>query len=105
MTHRQAEDDAEDCRRTIWFVVEGIHARDGQGGVRQSKQSSEKSFHRRITDDVSTPAAGGQRVFDRTDNVIRAMFYGWARTHGGREQKFHQSSAKARKLRAGLLRL
>ena len=36
------------CRRPLWFVIQGIHAGDDQGSVRQSRASvAEESFYRR----------------------------------------------------------
>ncbi len=70
---------AQGRRRPLRPVLQGIHAGDGQGRVRQSgrRQQPKNHFTVGINDDVSHTSLTVDHEFStEPDNVIRALFYG-----------------------------
>ena len=65
-------------RRALRFVLEGIHAGDGQGGVRQSRATvAEESFHGRHRRRCLAHEPRFRSDFSiEPDDVVRAQFFG-----------------------------
>ena len=96
--------------RPLRFVLEGIHAGDGQGGVRQSVRRRS----RRIISPSASTTTCTHTSLDVRPGVFHRVGQGRARAvlrprrgrHGRREQEFHQDHRRGNgQLRAGLLRL
>ena len=77
-----SSDCAGGCGRTLRALLQGIHAGNGQGGLRQSESGSARSprkdhFTIGIQDDVSHTSLSYNPEFStEPENVVRAMFYG-----------------------------
>jgi hypothetical protein len=66
-------------RRPLRPVVQGIHARHGQGGLRRAEEADKPKNHFTvgIMDDVThTSLAYDPHFITESDKVVRAMFYG-----------------------------
>ena len=75
---RRPHDDAADSRRPLRARVEGVHARDGQGGLRQPRRSRpETPLHRRHPRRRLAHEPGVRRRFrDGRRRRRRRIFYG-----------------------------
>ncbi len=77
--HEQGRERRARGRRPLWFVVQGIHAGDDQGSVRQSRATvAEKSFHGRHRGRSSphTSLDVDSNFSIEPDDVVRAQFFG-----------------------------
>ena len=75
---RPARSHAARDRRPLRTVLEGFHARHGEGGIRRiDKPAPRNSFTVGITDDVSGTSLDVDPTFMiEPDEVVRAVFYG-----------------------------
>ena len=96
-------------RRPLRIVLEGIHAGDGQSGLRQSRAAvAEKSFHHRHRRrSLAHEPRVRSEFLDRTGRCrARAVLRARLGRHGGREQGVDQNHRREHgSLRAGIFRL
>ena len=75
----QAQDDAEGCRRPLRAVLEGLHAGDGQGGLRQPGRAPSRRTISRWASRTTSPIPAWRAMPEfstESDKVVRALFYG-----------------------------
>ena len=96
-------------RRPLRPVVEGIHARDGQGRLRRAgKAPAEEPLHRRHQRrrHAHQPGLRPGLLHRRPEDVPRHVLRPGRGRHGGRQQELDQDHRRGhRQLRPGLLRL
>ena len=106
---RRAQDDAEDRRRALRPVVEGLQPGDGEGGVRRAEQARAAQrlhgrHHRRRLAHQPRGRPGLRHRAAR--GGARPLLRPGRGRHGRREQELGQDPRRRRgSLRAGLLRL